>query len=151
MNKNLIFKFVSYPSQDYPGAVALCEEVLRKPLGLNFSPDEAEEEKNYVRVAGFLGEELCATAMLVQEGDVFKMQRVAVKQDLQNKGIGSQLLKFCEDFAAQNSAKMIYCHARDSSGRSAVNFYLKNEYFCEDEEIIEDGIAHKFMWKPLLP
>lgn len=150
MKINLTFKIVKPETCDYEKSVALAEEILREPLGLKFSQKELEEEKENIRIAGFFDNQLCVTAMLTDDGDgKFFMQRVAVKQELQGKGIGSELLKFCEEFLREKDAQVIYCHARDSFGRSAVNFYQKNEYFCADEQIIEDGIPHRMMWKIL--
>ncbi len=149
MTTHLTFKILDNTSSDYTRAVSLAEEILREPLGLKFSASELKEEKNQIRVAGFLEGAVRATAMLTREDDKFLMQRVAVARDFQNKGIGSQLLKFCEEYAAENEARVIYAHARDGAGRSAVNFYVKNEYFCGDEEFLEDGIPHKIVWKIL--
>lgn len=145
MAVNLNFKIVKSDSEDYTDAVFLCEEILRKTIGKK----ESEEEKNNIRIAGFLDGKICATAMLIKEDDKFFMQKVVVKQELQGKGIGSMLLKFCEELAQENEVRVIYCCVRDSIGRSAVNFYSKNEYFSADEEIIEDGLPHKMMWKIL--
>ncbi len=147
MNSNLVFKILDNSSQDYGRAILLAEEILRLPLGLKFSALELAEEKNKIRVAGFLDDDLCATAMITQDDNKFFMQRVAVKKEMQNKGIGSQLLKFCEELAQKNGMKAIYAHARESKGRSVVNFYTKNSYSCGDEEFFEDGIANKIVWK----
>ena len=145
MSTNLNFKIVESDSENYADAVFLCEEILQKSVGKK----ELEEEKNNIRIVGFLDKKICTTAMLTKEDDKFFMQKVVVRQDLQGKGIGSMLLKFCEEFATENEAKVIYCCVKDSIGRSAVNFFSKNEYFCGDEDVIEDGVPHKMMWKVL--
>ena len=150
MQNNLIFKILKPSEKSYLEAVHLAEEILSKPLNLKFSDKELEVEKHNIRIAGFLEDNICATAMLTAEDDKIFMQRVAVAKEMQNKGIGSQLLKFCEEFAQENEARVIYAHARDGMGRSAINFYTKNEYFCGDEEFFEDGIPHKIVWKILL-
>ncbi len=149
MQNNLIFKILKPSDKFYSDSVHLAEEILRKPLNLKFSDKELEAEKQNIRIAGFLEDSICATAMLTPEDDKIFMQRVAVAKEMQNKGIGSQLLKFCEEFALENEVRVIYAHARDGMGRSAINFYTKNEYFCGDEEFFEDGIPHKIVWKIL--
>lgn len=58
--------------------------------------------KDHVHIAGFLDQELCATAVLVSKGDVIKMQRVAIKGCFQNKGIGSALIVFCDNYAKKH-------------------------------------------------
>lgn len=139
------FKIVEYGSEEYKKAVALREEILRKPLGLNFTKEELELEKEHVHIAGFLGHELCTTAVLVPDGNALKMQRVASKAQFQGKGIGSALMHFCEEYAKQHGFKSIYCHARST----AVQFYLKNQYLLESEPFDEDGIPHRKMRKTI--
>lgn len=139
------FKTVDYGSEEYKKAVALREEILRKPLGLFFTKEELELEKEHVHLAGFLGQEMCTTAVLVPDGDEMKMQRVASKSQFQGKGIGSALMRFCEDYAKKHGFKSIYCHARGT----AVQFYLQNQYQLEGEPFAEDGIPHQKMRKML--
>ena len=120
----LYFSVIEHGTEEYAQAVALREEVLRKPLGLFFTQEELEQEKKHVHIAGFLGKELCATAALVPDESALQMQRVAVKPQFHHMGIGSHLLAFCEKYARKYNFKSIYCHARDT----AVPFYLKNTY-----------------------
>lgn len=144
------FKLISYDSVEYVQAVALREEILRKPLGLSFTQAELEQEKNHIHVAGFLDGILCATAALVPERQRLKMQRVVVRSDLQGKGIGSSMMAYCEDYAHNHDYTLIYLHARAGEGRSAVSFYLKNNYLCEGIPFDEDGIPHQKMTKSLI-
>lgn len=74
--------------------MALREEILRKPLGLSFTPEELACEEGHMHIAGYLGQELCTTAILVPEGSALKMQRVATKTSFQNKGAGSALMRY---------------------------------------------------------
>lgn len=139
------FKIIDYGSDDYKKAVGLREEILRKPLGLFFTKEELEMEKEHVHIAGFLGQEMCATAVLVPDGDEMKMQRVALKASFQGKGIGSALMRFCEEYASKHGFKSVYCHARET----AIHFYSKNRYVLEGEPFEEDGILHHKMRKRL--
>lgn len=137
------FKIIDYGSGDYKKAVALREEILRKPLGLFFTKEELEMEKDHVHIAGFLGQEMIATAVLVPDGNEMKMQRVALKASFQGKGIGSALIHFCEEHASKHGFRSIYCHARGT----AIQFYQKNQYTIEEEPFDEDGIPHHKMRK----
>jgi predicted GNAT family N-acyltransferase len=135
---SISFKVIPLGSSVYQEAVLLREEILRQPLGLRFSAEELENEKDHIQIVGILNNEVIATAVLVPEGNMCKMQRVVVKDSFQNQGIGSQLLRFCEDHARSLGFKAIYCHARDS----AVEFYLNNHYTAEGEYFDEDTIPH---------
>ena len=142
---HVIFKIIHHGSSEYTAAVALRESILRKPLGLSFLPEELDAEKNHIHIAGFDGLEVVTTAVLVPESREYKMQRVAVTQNLQGLGIGSEILKFCETYAKQHGMLSIYCHARDS----AVKFYLKNGYVPEGDYFDEDTLPHLKMRKVL--
>lgn len=141
--RKLSFKIIEHGSHIYKEAVLLRGSILREPLGLTFLPEELELEKHHIHVVGFLGKEICATAVLVPENDICKMQRVVVNTELQAKGIGSEMMRFCEDIASKMNFQKIYCHARDS----AVAFYLKNGYVAEGEPFEEDTIPHQRMYK----
>lgn len=145
----LIFKIIEHGSEDYKKAVSLREEALWKPLGLAFKADELAnilaKEKDHIQIAGYLDSKIVATAALVAEGDICKMQRVAVDSNVQNSGIGSKMMKFCEEQALILGFKEIYCHARDA----AVNFYLRNNYIPEGKYFIEDSIPHLTLRKAI--
>lgn len=145
MKSNISFKIVEYGSPEYFNAVRLREEILRKPFGLKFLPEELEKEKNHIQITGYRDQEIIATAVLVPEGKICKMQRVVVRNDLQNSGIGTKMMEFCERHALSCGFKEIYCHARDS----AVQFYLNNHYQPEGDYFMEDTIPHLRMRKVL--
>jgi predicted GNAT family N-acyltransferase len=142
---HLIFKIIHHGSPAYDEAVKLREGILRKPLGLTFSPEERVAERSHIQIAGFQDQKVVATAVLVPEGLHYKMQRVVVEEDLQNLGIGSKILSFCEEYGKDEGMSSIYCHARNS----AVRFYLKNGYVGEGNYFNEDTIPHLKMTKTL--
>lgn len=138
-----LFKIISHGSLDYKKCVTLREEILRKPLGLAFTREELEKEKDYIHIAGYIGSDLCATSMLIPEEKRLKMRQVAVSKDLQGNGIASAMLEFCDDYAAKNGFKEIYCHVR----ATAIPFYEKNDYVLEGNFFIETSIPHRKMNK----
>ncbi len=140
-----IFKEIKYKSPEWTNAVKLREKILREPLGSIFTDQELEEEENHFQIAGFLENELVATAVLVPEGDLMKMQRVVVTETHRGMNIGSEMMTFCEKFAIDRKSNLMYCHARDS----AVNFYIKNSYEGIGDYFDEDGIPHLKMRKEL--
>ena len=139
------FKEIAYRSQDWNLVLQIREAALRAPLGAVFTEEELAEEATHIQIARFKEKNLVAFAVLVPEGTVMKMQGVAVDKQLRNQAIGSQMLGFCEAWAAQRKIEWIYCHARDS----AVNFYLKNAYQSEGDYFDEDGIPHLKMKKQI--
>ena len=141
----ITFKIIPHGGPDYEAAVALREEMLRKPLGLRFHPAELEQEKAHIHIAGFQDDVLIATAVLVPQGEHSKMQRVVVSTAFQSTGVGSQMMQFCEAYAKAQGMLSIYCHARDI----AVPFYLKNSYLPEGDYFEEQTIPHLKMRKML--
>ena len=139
------FKEIAHKSPEWANAVKLREKILREPLGSSFTDQELEEEKYHFQIAGFIDDTIIATAVLVPEGDVMKMQRVVVTETLRSLNIGSEMMSFCEKFASDKNFKIMYCHARDS----AVNFYIKNGYEGIGDYFDEDGIPHLKMRKKL--
>ena len=143
--KKALFKLVDYGSDEWLKSVSLREDVLRKPLGSRFTEEELAAEKDHLHIAGYHEEELIAIAVLVPEGKTLKMQRVAVRPDLSDSGIGTQMMKYCEMLGLYQGFTMIYCHARDS----AVRFYEKQSFIAEGDYFDEDAIPHLKMYKYL--
>lgn len=144
INDNQIdFKIIEHGSEIYRQAVLLREDILRKPFGLKYTEEELLEEKDHIQVVGITNDAVVATVVLVPEGLDCKMQRVVVDENLVNKGIGSKMMIFCEDYARENKFNSIYCHARDTT----VNFYLRNRYIAEGDYFEEDTIPHLKMRK----
>ncbi len=142
---DVVFELIDHGGPRYREAVRLREGVLRAPLGLSFTPEELAAEVGHLHLVGLEGDTVCATAVLVPEGKTMKMQRVAVAPELQGRGVGRALMRYCEKVAREHGAKTIYAHARES----AVPFYEKCWYVGEGEMFEEDGIPHLKMWKIL--
>ncbi len=101
MRADLLFKTIPYESSEYRTALELRKEIMQKPDDFVCQ----KEEIHYVHIAGYLDRELCASAVLVPENGLVKMQRVVVKTPLQHQGIGSSLLKYCEEYAKDHLFK----------------------------------------------
>ena len=144
---SIIFKAITHGRSEYIPAIQLSEGILRTPLGLTFSREELEKEKEYIQIAGLRSDEVIAAAALVSEGESLKMRRVVVRNDLQKQGVVSAMLYFCEEYALKNKFKEIYCHARDV----AIPFYIKNHYIPEENYFDEDTLVHLKLRKILVP
>ena len=132
------FEVIRHGSEDYRAAVRLRDAMLRSPMGMATTVEEIEAESDLIHVAGFEGGRLCATCLLVPEGDAVRMKRVAVDPALQGAGIGTAMLRFCEDLARDRGSRELYAHARDT----AVRFYENAGYATEGDYFDEIGIPH---------
>ena len=124
----------------------LRDDILRKPLGLTFSKEELEKEKNNLLMAAYEDDQMLGCCMLVEEDpQTVRLRQMAVLNDLQGKGIGKALMHFAENLARDRGYKKITMHAR----KNAIGFYEKMGYKQVGKEFQEITIPHYAMEKQL--
>lgn len=142
----MALKIIDHGSPEYRQMVKLRDDILRKPLGLSFSPEELESEKDNMLIAAFEEERILGCCMLVeQRPDVVRLRQMAVLNDLQGKGIGRALMNFAENIARDRGYRIISMHAR----KAVVGFYERMDYKVIGEEFVEITIPHYLMEKKL--
>jgi ribosomal protein S18 acetylase RimI-like enzyme len=142
----MALKIIDHGTIEYRQMVKLRDDILRRPLGLTFSPEELEAEKDNMLIAAFEDERILGCCMLVEElpGTV-RLRQMAVLNDLQGKGIGRALMNFAENLARDRGYKTLRMHARVN----AVGFYEKVGYKVLGEQFVEVTIPHYVMEKML--
>jgi len=139
-------KQIDHGSAEYKKMVELRKEILRKPLGLDFSEADLENEKDDTLIAAFDDDEMVGCCMLCKETDEkIKLRQMAVHEDVQGKGLGAAILNFAENIARDKGYKTIFMHARES----AVGFYEKLGYQINSDVFSEVNIPHYVMEKRL--
>lgn len=139
-------KIIDHGSNEYKQMVDLRSQILRKPLGLSFSDEDLEKEKDNLLIAAYEDDEMLGCCMLVQVApETVQLRQMAVKAGLQGKGIGRVLMQFAENIARDRGNKKIIMHAR----KNAVGFYEKLGYKIVGKEFIELTIPHYNMEKQL--
>jgi ribosomal protein S18 acetylase RimI-like enzyme len=142
----MALKMIDHGSKEYQQMVNLRNDILRKPLGLSFSPDELEKEKDEILIGAFDDEKMLGCCMLIKESpSVVRLRQMAVLNNLQGKGIGRALMQFAENIARDRGFRKITMHAR----KSAIGFYEKLGYQVTGDEFQEVTIPHFTMEKPL--
>lgn len=143
---NLIFKLLEFGSLDQLETIELRDKILRKPLGLVFSPEQLASEKDQFHLAAYNNDKLIA-CLLLKDFDAIKMKmrQVAVDDKWQKKGVGKLLVEDSEKIAKGMGKKIMFCHAREV----AVPFYTKLGYEIVGERFEEVGIPHFKMEKML--
>lgn len=136
---------VSHGSPEYWAAVELRRQVLRLPLGLDFTSEELEAEHVQIHMAMLDGLTPMACLSLVPHGEEVKMRQVAVASEQQGKGLGRQLVTASETLAREKGFTKMVLHARET----AVPFYKALGYAVLGEPFQEVGIPHRKMEKPL--
>jgi ribosomal protein S18 acetylase RimI-like enzyme len=142
----MALKIIDHGSPEYRQMVRLRDDILRKPLGLHFTEEELELEKDNLLVAAYEDERMLGCCMLVEEDpQTVRLRQMAVMNDLQGKGIGSALMTFAENLARDRGYKRITMHAR----KNAIGFYEKMGYKQIGNEFEEITIPHYVMEKQL--
>lgn len=139
-------KIIDHGSTEYEQMVALRLQMLRKPLGLTFTREELDAEKNDVLIGVFEDDKLEACCMLSEtDPKTVRLRQMAVASVLQGKGIGRALMTFAENIARDRGYRRLTMHAR----KTAVGFYEKNGYKICGDEFVEVTIPHYEMEKEL--
>jgi ribosomal protein S18 acetylase RimI-like enzyme len=142
----MALKIIDHGTKEYEQMVKLRDDILRKPLGLTFTPEELESEKHNLLMVAYEDEQMLGCCMLVQEGpETVRLRQMAVLNDLQGKGIGKALMQFAENLARDRGYKKITMHAR----QNALGFYEKMGYKKVGKEFQEITIPHYVMEKEL--
>lgn len=142
----MALKIIDHGTAEYQQMVKLRDDILRKPLGLHFTPDELEAEKEHLLIAAFEDEQMLGCCMLLEEKPgLARLRQMAVLNDLQGKGIGRALMNFAENIARDRGYRAICMHARSN----AVGFYEKVGYRIVGDEFMEVTIPHYVMEKKL--
>ncbi len=136
---SLRIEIIDHGSERYEESVRLRDELLRKPLGLEFTEAQLAAEADQIHIVASIQDSIIGVLILVPlEGKAFKMRQVAIAEKWQGKGIGTRLVSFAEEYAIKVGVCRIELHAR----KTAVQFYLDLAYTIEGEEFEEVGIPH---------
>lgn len=138
--------WIPHLSLAYTLCVALRRDILRKPLGLEFTEAQLAQEEDSFHLAAFDGEVLVGTLMLTpRKTGLVQMRQVAVHTGRQGGGIGKCMVAECEAEAKRRGFTRIELHARET----AIPFYLKMGYTETGAPFEEVGISHQCLEKHL--
>lgn len=142
----LSIREILFDSSEYKEALKLRYQVLRAPLGLQFSAEEMAKEPVCFHFAALQAGQVVGCLLLMPlDSSRVKMRQVAVSPTLQRAGVGKALVISAETAARQRSFREIVLHARDT----AVGFYDRLGYERVGELFLENTIPHLLMRKSL--
>ncbi len=137
---------IDHGTREYKQMVHLRNEMLRKPLGLTFTEEELEQEKDDILMGAFEDDRLLGCCLLTpMDAGAVRLRQMAVPNGMQGKGVGRALMIFAENVARDLGYKKLSMHAR----KTAVGFYQKLGYSVTGEEFMEVTIPHYIMEKSL--
>lgn len=142
----MALKQIDHGTKEYQQMVNLRNEILRKPLGLSFTPEELAKEKEDILIGAFDEDEMLACCMLTRaDNKCLRLRQMAVQNNLQGKGIGASMMNFAEILARDKGYKKLIMHARET----VVGFYEKLGYKVVGDKFTEVTIPHFVMEKKL--
>jgi len=137
---------IDHGTKEYQQMVNLRNDILRKPLGLCFSEEELEREKDDILMGAFEDDRLLGCCLLTRmDNKTVRLRQMAVPNSMQGKGVGRALMIFAENIARDLGYKKLCMHAR----KTAVGFYQKLGYGIAGQEFVEVTIPHYIMEKAL--
>ncbi len=140
-------KQIDYATPLYEEMVKLRDEVLRKPLGLQFSEADLIQDKKDILIACVEDDDqvLGCCILTVASPHTLRLRQMAVSKKNQGKGIGESIMHFAETLARDKGYNKIKMHARDA----AIGFYEKLNYRVTGKPFTEVGLPHHMMEKSL--
>lgn len=139
-------KIIQHSTPEYNQMVQLRMEILRIPLGLTFTEEQLEKEKDDILIGAFEHQELIGCCVLTHhDKEMLQLRQMAVNTGIQAKGVGKKILEYAEQTALAHGYSILMMHARDT----AIGFYQKCGYEKEGNEFIEVSIPHYQMAKRL--
>ncbi len=138
---------IEFATPEYDEAVRLRYDVLRRPLGLDFSAEQLATEYDQLHLAAYdAANRLVGYLNLTPiDEQTMQMRQVAVAESQQGRGVGTQLVAHSEYLAKQLGIKRFILHAR----APAVPFYERLDYTVFGEPYEEVTIPHRNMEKNL--
>ena len=137
---------VAHGSPKYLETIQLRREILRRPLGLDFMPQQLADEATDIHLAGIVEGQVVACLILTPVGnESAHMRQVAVVPERQRQGLGRLIVEASEGVARNKGFHKMILHARDT----AVPFYLALGYTITGEPFEEVSIPHLQMFKIL--
>ena len=142
----MAIKQIDYNTIEYKKMVALRDEILRKPIGLQFSNEDLAKDELDLLLAAFDDDEILACCILSEiNATTIRLRQMAVKRNQQGKGVGHSVIIFAENLARDRGYKRLMMHARES----AIGFYEKQGYNAIGERFFEVTLPHFEMEKKL--
>ncbi len=139
-------KQIDHGTKEYQQMVQLRKLILRQPLGLSFTKEELDKEKDNILIAAFDEDEMLGCCMLTKIDDnTLQLRQMAVNNNLQGKGIGASIMSFAENLSRDRGYKKLIMHAR----KTATGFYEKFGFKVKGAEFLELNLPHHVMEKKI--
>ncbi len=143
----MMFRQIEFGSAEYRRQLALREEVLRKPLGLEFREEDLEREREHWHFGLFDADGSLVGGAVVERVDAHtvKIRQVVIASEKQRCGHGRRIMCELEARFVAEDVRHFVLHAR----LYAAGFYERLGYHSLGEPFTEVTIPHVAMEKHL--
>ncbi len=142
------FVEIDHGSQLYRDERTLRNAILRVPLGMDLTHEDASWEEDARHFGMVIADDLIGCAIVLGDSDgQMRLKQMAVHERFQGKGVGAALICQIENAIRSAHAIDVVLHARET----AVGFYRKLSYRTSGSSFMEIGVPHIKMMKELLP
>jgi N-acetylglutamate synthase-like GNAT family acetyltransferase len=108
---------------------------------------EMDVDADGIHFGAFKDNKIVGVISLFQQGTVFQFRKFAVDADQQHSGIGTRILNYVINYAAENGATGIWCNARVD----AIGFYTKFGFSPTGRPFSKNGIDYEIFEKAITP
>ncbi len=132
-------------SDEIDAALRLRERVFAVEQGVRPEADRDGRDPEATHLVAVEDGRVVGTCRLVYQGDIARLGRMAVEQELRGRGLGAAILDEAEREALASGARCISLHAQ----LAARSLYRRSGYREQGPEFVEEGIEHVTMEKQL--
>jgi GNAT superfamily N-acetyltransferase len=139
-----MIKEITFGTAEYAALLELRRKVLRRPLGLEFSPSELARDP-WVSHFGLFEEGRVVGGFLLEGGGTgnWVLRQMVIDPEGQGAGRGRELLEFAESWLRERSVPGLELHARVS----VKGFYERCGYVADGPVFNAVGMPHQRMEK----
>lgn len=141
----MMFREITFGSEEYRRECSLRDEVLRAPLGLSLREEDLVLERGHLHFGLFEPDGVlvaCAIAVPLSACEA-KIRQVAVSPSRQRRGLGARIMGDVELILRARGFNKLVLHSRVSS----MGFYRRLGYAAVGDEFVEVTIPHVSMEK----
>jgi GNAT superfamily N-acetyltransferase len=121
----MLYRQITPEDAEYPGEQELRSAVLRRPLGLELSREDIQEDRARIHLVAIDAQErVVGCVLMAREGDTARIRQMAVAKGVQRQGVGRELMRQIEAIAIRMGCPRASMHARCG----ARGFYEKLGY-----------------------
>jgi predicted GNAT family N-acyltransferase len=131
--------------EEVDAALRLRERVFAVEQGVRPEADRDGRDPEATHVVALDDGRVLGTCRLVFQGDLARLGRMAVEQEMRGRGVGAAILREAERAALGAGARRISLHAQ----LPARSLYERDGYEQRGAEFVEEGIEHVTMEKTI--